>query len=43
MADEAIALREALATGAADRVEASIAALETLKSDSLAMLESIID
>ena len=43
MVAEAKALRVALATDAADRVEASIAVLETLKSESLVMLESIID
>ena len=43
MVTEARALRVALATDAADRVEASIAVLETLKSESLVMLEAIID
>ena len=43
MVAEARALRIALATDAADRVEASIHALETLKSESLVMLEAIID
>ena len=43
MVAEARALRVALATDAADRVEASIAVLETLKSESLIMLEAIID
>ena len=43
MVAEARALRVALATDAADRVEASIDALETLKSESLVMLEAIID
>ena len=43
MVAEAKALRVALATDAADRVEASIAVLETLKSESLVMLEAIID
>ena len=43
MVAEARALRVALATDAADRVEASIAVLETLKSESLVMLEAIID
>ena len=43
MVAEATELRVALATDAADRVEASIAALETLKSESLVMLEAIID
>ena len=43
MVVEARALRVALATDAADRVEASIAVLETLKSESLVMLEAIID
>ena len=43
MVAEARALRAALATDAADRVEASIQALETLKSESLVMLEAIID
>ena len=43
MVAEARALRVALATDAADRVEASIQALETLKSESLVMLEAIID
>ena len=43
MVAEARALRVALATDAADRVEASIAVLETLKSESLVMLEAIVD
>ena len=43
MVAEARALRVALATDAADRVEASIAVLETLKTESLVMLEAIID
>ena len=43
MVAEVRALRVALATDAADRVEASIYALETLKSESLVMLEAIID
>ena len=43
MVAEARALRVALATDAADRVEASIAALETLKSESLVLLEAIVD
>ena len=43
MVAEARALRVALATDAADRVEASIAVLETLKTESLVMLEAIVD
>ena len=43
MVAEARALRLALATDAADRVEASIAALEVLKSESIALMEAIVD